>query len=267
MWSQIFIALGILGGLGLLFGALLGIASILFRVDHDARIDQIVEALPGANCGGCGYAGCANFAAEVVAGNASVGGCPVCNASQREQIAKIMGQQAASAAKRKSAMVLCSGTTEAASEKYTYYGIDDCVAASRLGGGFKQCAYACLGLGTCARVCKFDAISVKNGVAVVDANKCTACGMCVEACPKHVIELVDVDAKYVVTCSSRDKGPVVTKACQAGCIGCRLCVKACPVDAITVENNLARIQYDKCIGCGTCAQKCPRSIIRLRDQG
>ena len=148
-----------------------------------------------------------------------------------------------------------------AEEKYKSAGIDDCTAAARLGGGQKQCEYACLGLGTCVKACKFDAIHVKDGVAKVDRDKCTACGMCVKACPKHVIELVPADAQRIVMCKSQEKGPVVTKACRVGCIGCRLCVKACPVDAIEVEHNLAKIDYKKCIDCGMCKEKCPRGII------
>ena len=253
-------ALAILGGLGLLFGALLGVASIVFRVNGDERVEKIVACLPGANCGGCGYAGCANFAQAVVDGAAGVNGCPVSNMEQRAAIAQVMGQ-AAEGSERVSAVVLCSGAAGVAEEKYRYYGVDDCNAAARLGGGQKQCAYACLGLGTCAKACKFDAITIKDGVAIIDREKCTACGMCVKACPKHVIELIPQSAQRIVKCKSQEKGPVVTKACRVGCIGCRICVKACPVDAITVENNLAKIDYSKCINCGECKVKCPRGII------
>lgn len=258
--GEVLTALAILGGLGLLFGALLGIASIAFRVKSDDRIGKVLENLPGANCGGCGFAGCANFAEAVVNGKAGVNGCPVSNDSQRARIAEVMGQTAADN-EPVSAVVLCSGSAGVAEEKYKYYGVDDCNAAARLGGGQKECAFACLGLGTCVKACKFDAIHVKDGVAVVDRGKCTACGMCVKACPKHVIELLPQSAQRIVKCKSQEKGPAVTKACRVGCIGCRLCVKACPVDAITVENNLARIDYSKCIDCGECKIKCPRGII------
>lgn len=258
--GEVLTALAILGGLGLLFGALLGIASIVFRVKTDERVEKIIACLPGANCGGCGYAGCANFAQAVVDGAAAVNGCPVSNAAQKAQIAEVMGQSAQESEKL-CATVLCSGAYGVAEKKYQYYGIDDCNAAMRLGGGQKQCAYACLGLGTCVKACKFDAIHVKDGVATVDREKCTACGMCVKACPKHVIELIPASAQRIVLCKSQEKGPVVTKACRVGCIGCRLCVKTCPVEAITVENNLAKINYEKCINCGMCKEKCPRGII------
>lgn len=257
---RIIIALAILGGLGLLFGALLGYASKIFKVDIDERVEKIVKCLPGANCGGCGYAGCANLAGAIVEGEAAYNTCPVCNKEQHAQIAEIMGQ-AADEGEKMRAVVLCSGAEGIAENKYIYYGIDDCVAAARLRGGQKQCEFACLGLGTCVSVCKFDAIHIKNGVAVVDAEKCTACGMCVKACPKKVIELLPESAERIVKCKSQNKGAEVTKACRVGCIGCRLCVKACPSEAITVENNLARIDSSKCTNCGECKAKCPRGII------
>lgn len=257
---QILTALAVLGILGLVFGALLGLASKIFAVQKDERIDKIVECLPGANCGGCGYAGCENFAKSVVEGEASTSGCPVSNDDQRKQIADIMGVSAEGGKKLK-AVVKCKGTSGVAEEKYRYVGISDCVAASRLRGGYKQCRFACLGLGSCVSACTFDAITVKDNVAVVDESKCTGCGACAKACPKNVIELVEEDAKVLVMCSSQDKGTVVTKACRVGCIGCGLCAKNCPVDAIFMENNLAHINYDKCINCGECVSKCPRSTI------
>ncbi|MBE7026552.1 MAG: 4Fe-4S dicluster domain-containing protein [Ruminococcaceae bacterium] len=257
---QILISLLILGGLGLLFGALLGYASKVFHVESDERIDKIVSCLPGANCGGCGFAGCSNFAASVVSGQAQYSGCPVCNSTQREQIAEIMGVTAGEEEKM-SAVVLCSGSASVAEEKYTYKGINDCNAAMRLGGGQKKCEYACIGLGTCVSVCKFGAISIKDGVAVIDSEKCTACGMCVNACPKHVIKLLPEKAERIVLCSSKQKGAAVTKSCRVGCIGCGLCAKVCPSEAITIQDNLAVIDSEKCTNCGACKEKCPRGII------
>lgn len=258
--SQILIALGVLGGLGLLFGVVLGGASIAFAVKKDGRIDKVRELLPGANCGGCGYAGCDNFAAAVVTGEAKPGGCPVNSVEQTAKIGELLGVSVANA-ERVSAMVYCRGTHGVADEKYRYYGIEDCLAASRLAGGAKECPYSCLGLGSCMRACKFGAITIKDGIALIDPDKCTACGMCIKTCPKKVIGFVPYDSKYVVACHSKDKGNVVSKVCRAGCIGCRICEKACPVDAIHVQDNLAQIDYKKCIGCGECALKCPRGII------
>jgi len=250
----------VLGGLGILFGALLGVAAIVFYVKEDKRIAQITELLPGANCGGCGFAGCANLATAITKGEAAVTACPGCSSENTAKIAEIMGVDA-SDKKQLRAYVKCSGKTEIAKEKYIYSGVEDCLVAARLGGGMRACASACLGLGTCVKVCPFDAISVKDGVAVVDESKCIACGKCITACPKGVIELVPADATVVVSCHNKDKGALVNKLCSVGCIGCKMCEKACPVEAIKVEDNLAVIDYDKCIGCGACKEKCPRKII------
>lgn len=257
---QILTALAVLGILGLAFGALLGFASKIFAVEKDERIDKIVSCLPGANCGGCGYAGCSNFAQNVVEGTATYSGCPVSTDSQRAQIAQIMGVSAESSTRMR-AVVLCSGANGVAEEKYRYDGIKDCNAAMKLRGGQKQCQYACLGFGSCVSACAFGAISIENGVAKVDPDKCGGCGQCAEACPKKVISIMPADTKKIVACSSQDKGAGVTKACRVGCIGCGLCAKACPVDAIVIENNLAKIDSQKCIDCGECKGKCPRGII------
>lgn len=260
---QIVIAFAILGGLGILFGALLGFASKVFAVEKDERIDKIVSCLPGANCGGCGFAGCASFAQAVVNGEAPHSACPVCNTDAKEQIASIMGMSASGDDdKQMCAVVLCQGASGVAEDKYIYNGIGDCNAAVRLRGGQKKCANACLGFGNCVSACVFGAISIQNGVAVVDREKCTACGQCVKACPKHVIKLTTKTDKPIVLCSSKEKGAAVTKACRVGCIGCGLCVKECPVDAIILKDNIAIIDDEKCINCGRCKEKCPRGIIK-----
>lgn len=249
-----------LAGMGVLFGVLLGVSAKIFKVEQDERVPQIVEALPGANCGGCGFAGCSAFAQAVVDGQAKANGCPVGGEKSGAAIAAIMGVELEQGEK-KVARVLCSGTHAVASTKYIYDGITDCNAAYRYGGGEKTCLYGCTGYGSCVRACMFDAIHVIDGVARVDSEKCTACGKCVEACPKHIIELVPAGQQTFVMCRSREKGAVIKDICKAGCIGCKICEKNCAYGAITVEDNIARIDYSKCTNCGVCVAKCPKKVI------
>ena len=247
-------------GLGLLMGALLALASKLFAVKKDEKAEAIKECLPGANCGGCGYSGCEAYAAAVSAGEAPVNKCSVGGAEAASKIAQIMGVDAG-AQVRMRAQVMCSGTGEYAKKKYIYEGIDDCVAASKIGGGDKMCKNGCIGLGTCVRACPFDAIVVEDGVAAVDYSKCKGCGICVSACPKGIIKLIPFDAKHWVGCMSVDDGKNTRKVCDVGCISCKICQKNCPAGAINVDNFVASIDYDKCTGCDICTDKCPRHII------
>jgi Na+-translocating ferredoxin:NAD+ oxidoreductase subunit B len=248
-------------GLGLLMGALLALASKLFAIKKDEKAEAIKECLPGANCGGCGYSGCDAYAAAVSAGEAPVNKCSVGGAETAGKIAQIMMGVDAGQPIRMRAQVMCSGTGEYARKKYIYEGIDDCVAASKIGGGDKMCKNGCIGLGTCVRVCPFDAIVVENGVAAVDYSKCKGCGVCVSACPKGIIKLIPFDAKHWVGCMSVDDGKNTRKVCDVGCISCKLCQKNCPAGAINVDNFVASIDYDKCTGCDICTDKCPRNII------
>lgn len=250
----------VLAAMGLIFGALLGVAAKVFKVEKDERIEQITELLTGANCGGCGYAGCSAFAEAVVAGKADAGGCPGTKDENIIKIAEIMGVKIKIGPK-KVARVLCCGTCEAAGTNCSYHGISDCVAANRYGGGEKACQYSCCGLGSCVSVCRFDAISIVDGVAVVDEEKCTACGACAKICPRHVITIMPKEQKTYVACMSKEKGAALKDICKAGCIGCKLCEKACEVSAISVKDNLAVIDYEKCTDCGACAEKCPKKII------
>lgn len=260
MVDKILVPVLSLSGLGLVFGSLLAYASQKFAVEVDERIPLVNDTLPGANCGGCGFAGCGAFAAAVVEGKAPVDGCPVGGAGTSAAIAEVMGV-AVDNAERKIARVLCNGTDEQTKEKYAYYGVTDCIAASKLGGGSKSCAYGCLGLGTCAKACPFDAIKMENSIAVIDADKCTACGQCVTACPKNVIELIPESRTTWVMCKSKDKGKEVRAVCGTGCIGCKLCEKACKFDAVHVVDNIAIIDYEKCVNCNQCVVKCPKNII------
>lgn len=252
-----------MGGLGILLASGLGFASKTFKVERDERIDQIEEALPGANCGACGYAGCANFAEGVVNGDANVDGCPVGGEKIAQAIASIMGMEA-SAGEKQVAQVLCSGGWKETQRPAEYRGVQTCSAANIVCGGTKSCQYGCLGLGECAEVCPFDAIEMsENGLPVIDPDKCTGCGKCVLACPRNIITLAPLSSRNHIRCSSHDKGKLVRKICEVGCIGCGICARTCPVDAITMENNLAVIDYSKCINCGLCAEKCPTGTIEF----
>ena len=249
----------VLGIMGAVFGALLAFASKIFYVEQDERIDQIVAVLPGANCGGCGYAGCANCASEIVAGNAKISACPVGGPACHAKIAEIMGVEADSSERMVAHVYCCGG--DRATKKFTYGGLETCLAASKVASGPMACPSACLGYGSCVAACKFDAIHVIDGKAVVDMDKCVACGACAAACPKHLIDLVPAKQKVFISCRNTQKGVETRANCQVGCIGCTLCAKKCPAEAITITNNLASIDYSKCTGCGTCATVCPRKLI------
>jgi len=246
--------------LGGLMGALLAFASKIFAVKTDERAEAIKECLPGANCGGCGYTGCAALAEAIVKGEASVNSCTVGGAQTAKNVAAIMGVEAGETVKMR-AQVMCSGTSEYSKKKYIYNGVPDCTAASKIGGGDKLCPNGCIGLGTCVAACPFSAISVVNGVAAVDYTKCEGCGVCVKACPKGIIKLIPYNSYHWVGCTTR-------KYCDVGCISCKLCEKNCAANAITVDNFVAKIDYSKCTGCDVCVSKCPRHIIwSAKSQG
>ena len=250
----------IVGVTGLIIGILLGIASKVFAVPVNEKELAIRDVLPGSNCGGCGFAGCDACAKAIAEGSADPGACPVGGATVAEEIGKILGVEVAVV--KKVASVKCSGNCNVAPDKYEYHGSQSCIDAIGVtGGGPKKCSYGCMGLGSCVKVCEFGALSIVDGVAVVDREKCTACGKCTKVCPKQLIEIVPYDAKYQVNCNNKDKGKDVKATCSVGCIGCGLCAKNCKFDAIIVEDNVARIDYSKCKNCGLCASKCPVKII------
>ncbi len=259
---DILIPVLIFGVIGLLIGILLSLASKIFSVTKDDRIDFVLENLPGANCGGCGYAGCSACAEAIVNGKADVNACPVNGNENNKKISIIMGVKTKDT-KETSAFVKCNGDNHSVKIKYLFDGTKTCKDVYALKGGDKECEFSCLGYGDCVKVCKFGAITIKDGVAEIDKEKCTSCKMCVNACPKNVIEILPKDIKVYVKCSSTDKGVLVKDKCKAGCIGCAICAKNCPQEAITVTSNLAVIDYDKCVGCLTCAEKCPKKIIKM----
>jgi Na+-translocating ferredoxin:NAD+ oxidoreductase RNF subunit RnfB len=254
-----------LGGLGLVFGVGLGYASKKFAVEEDSRVPLVRAALPGANCGGCGYPGCDACAAAIVAGEAGIDACPVGGPKVAKQVAEVLGVDAGSIEEKEKmiAFVKCSGSSHQRKARAEYPGAKNCAeAAAMQNPDSKDCSYGCLGLGSCVNVCKFGAISVVDGVAVVDDEKCTGCGACVNACPKVIIDIIPISKKTRVACSSNEKGKTVKDSCNVGCIGCTLCVKACEYGAIIFENNLAKVDYEKCTQCMACVKKCPTKAIK-----
>ena len=261
--STVYITLIVLAGLVIVFGVALALVAARFVVKVDPKVEQVRETLPGANCGACGFAGCMGYA-EAVAGNpdVAVSLCAPGKSSVAEKIAVITGKKAEKV-DPKIALVFCQGGTSLSQRKFIYTGVQDCTAAVLAAGGDKSCEYGCLGYGTCMRACPFGAITMSaDNLPVIHPDKCTACGKCVAACPKQVIELAPASKAVVISCHSRDKGVDTKKKCQVGCIACGICVRTCPVDAIKIDNNLARIDHGKCIVCGLCVKKCPTNAIK-----
>lgn len=263
---SILIAAAVVAVLGALIGIILSIFAKVFAVKTDPKVEAIREALPGNNCGGCGYSGCDGLASAIASGSAACNACPVGGEVCAQKIAEIMGENLQSQ-ERRVAFVRCSGSCDQTRFKYEYFGDNDCHrVAMAPGRGSKTCAYGCTGLGSCVAACPFDAIHIQDGRAVVDPKACRSCGKCVQACPNHLIELIPVSATYAVRCRSLERGKNVRLMCDAGCIGCGVCAKVCPEGAIEFGNNIAYIHQEKCIGCGKCASRCPAGVI-VRPKG
>ena len=248
--------------LGLLAGLLLSLAQKVFAVKTDERVEQVRGALPGANCGACGYSGCDEYAAKIVNEAAPIDRCIPGSDKVAAEIAAIMGTEAIDVIEMVG-VVGCSGCPEATGKKFDYAGTKSCAAANSFYAGEKTCRFACLGYGDCVKACRFDAISIQNGIASIDNAKCTGCTLCAAACPKNlIIQKKQID-KVAVKCSNHDAGKLVRAVCKNGCIGCRLCEKNCPNGAIRVVDNLAAIDYTTCAGCGVCVEKCPSHCIQF----
>ncbi len=250
----IVLAIGLIAGLGL------SIASVVMAVPVDERVEKVREQLPGANCGACGYSGCDGYAEAVSKGECATNLCAPGGQAATEAISAIMGVTA-TAIDKQIAVVNCNGNCENVQNKMDYKGINSCAAANMLYGGTKECKYGCLGFGDCVKACLYDAVHIIDGKAVIDPEKCVACGACIKACPKGIISLKPYSQCIWVYCSNKDKGAMANKVCKVSCIACGKCAKTCEFDAISVQNNLAVINPENCTNCGKCAESCPKKSI------
>ena len=260
---NVLIAIGIMLVIALVFGFLIMVVSKKFAVAVDEREEEIGGCLAGANCGGCGKAGCAAMARALVEGTSEIDDCPVTDKEHKIKIANILGVDYAGGGEFMY-VVSCGGGINAA-DRNDYVGVDDCTHEAMILGGRKVCQYGCLGGGTCEIVCAHNAIKVINGVANIDQEKCIRCGLCSKNCPKSLITKIPRSAKIYVDCSTKCRGKEVMDACSKGCIGCGICARNCVVGAITMVDNLPVIDYDKCTGCFNCLNKCPKKVIKEID--
>lgn len=260
-WIPVLYAIGILGALGLIFGAVLAVVGKKFAVEVDERVTKVRAALGGANCGACGYAGCDAFAEAVVKGEAKVNGCAPGGAKAAKAIGAVMGVSAA-ADVPKVARVRCQGTCENVSVRYDYTGPRSCRSAAAMPGGPKACEFGCLGFGDCLSRCAFGAISIVDNIAHIDETKCTGCGVCMNTCPRGIINLLPRDRTVVVLCRNKAVGRIARLQCKTACVGCHRCEKNCPSDSIHVVDGVAEINPETCTRCGACVEGCPMHCIK-----
>ncbi len=250
----------ILGICGLGAGILLTIASKIFHIEVDERIEKISGILPQANCGACGFAGCNDYANAIVNNNAPANLCRPGGRECADKIAVVLGTTADEVVPM-TAVVNCNGDYNSAKLQFDFDGVQSCKAVKRFYGGNGMCKYGCIGLGDCAAVCEHEAIKIENSLARVIPALCGACGKCAAVCPNKVISIRPKSNAVDVLCSSQDNGKTTKFACSNGCIGCKICEKKCSVGAIKVENSHAVIDYVKCISCGECKSACPVKAI------
>lgn len=258
-FNMILIAVLIVAGIGLIVGLVLAVAAAVMSVPTDEKVEALTEALPGANCGACGYSGCSGYAKALASGEAKNGACSPGGDECAKKIAEILGEEAR-AVEKKVAVVRCMGLAENTEDKVNYQGLESCAGAMLLGTK-GMCSFGCLGLGDCALACNYEAVTVCNGVAKINTELCGGCGMCVTACPQKIIAIVPAKEQMIVRCSNCDKGAQAKKSCKVACIGCKKCEKVCEAGAVTVENFKATVDPNKCTGCGLCIEACPQGTI------
>lgn len=256
---EILIPVIIVAAIGLIAGVGLSLASKYMSVPVDEKQEKVREALPGANCGACGYSGCDGYAEAVAKGDAAPNLCAPGGKTAAQAMADILGVEVETV--ENAAFVGCGGNREVSLSKYAYEGMHSCMAASLLHGGPLQCEYGCIGFGDCAKACQFDGITMVDGKPVINPDICSGCGSCAASCPKSLIKIIPKSAPVRVACANKSKGAAVAKSCKVSCIACMLCEKNCPTGAIKVIDNLAVIDYSLCTGCGKCKEVCKRGVI------
>jgi Na+-translocating ferredoxin:NAD+ oxidoreductase subunit B len=264
--SLVLISSAALGTMGAAAAAALGVASRVFKVEEDPRIGALLEILPGANCGGCGYPGCSGFAAALVAGKVDPTACAPGGNELARKAGELLGIEVEEKAKMV-ARLRCSGGAGVCSNKFVYHGYTSCKAVVLLQqSGQKTCPYGCEGLGDCVTACAFGAMVMgADNLPIIDEEKCTGCKKCVEVCPKDVLAMEPYDSPAMLACSTHLPAKQVRAACSAGCIGCRICVRACPYDALRMEGNLPVRDWERCHLCGLCMDACkPGSMVFAR---
>jgi Na+-translocating ferredoxin:NAD+ oxidoreductase RNF subunit RnfB len=246
--------------IGVVAGVMLTLAAKFMAVPVDETVLKIREALPGANCGACGFAGCDEYAKNLAAGGVECNLCTPGGSGVAAILGGLLGRDAGEVVPMQ-AVVRCSGTCERTNYIMDYQGPQSCEGNNYFFQGRGSCSHACLGFGDCVAVCQYDAIHIVDGIAVVDPYACTGCGMCAKRCPNHLIELTPKANTVFVGCHSTDAGAFTRKICQMGCIGCKRCEKTCSYGAITITSNLASIDTAKCVSCGDCLAVCPTKCI------
>jgi len=242
-WLIVILAAATMLVLAVFMAYVLGWANEAFHVETDERVEACLEALPGANCGGCGFVGCSDYAEAVVAGKAECDRCPVGGPACAKKLAEILGVELGHSAPYRP-VVHCGATYEQRLGRHAYDGEPRCTAAN-LVAGVQGCTYGCLGFGDCERVCEFDAIDVIDGLATVDYAKCVGCGACAKICPRNIIHMVPFNRSQVaaIACSNKDFGKDVKAVCKVGCLGCGACQRLS--DLFRVSDNIAHVEYDQ----------------------